>query len=71
MEQGTWWARSEAFLQQPIFQTLRWMRAPGDTLFAVGALAIAWFFVGSYLGFGRRTAAPIVEAPVDEPTAAE
>jgi nitric oxide reductase subunit B len=24
-------------------QTLRWMRVPGDTIFALGALALVWF----------------------------
>ena len=24
-------------------QTLVWMRVPGDTIFSVGALSIAWF----------------------------
>jgi nitric oxide reductase subunit B len=74
VEHGTWWARSEAFLQQPIFQTLRWMRAPGDTLFAVGAVAIAYFFVRASRGFAPRPAAPapLVDLPPEgEPTAAE
>jgi nitric oxide reductase subunit B len=31
-------------------QTLRWMRMPGDTLFAIGAIAFVVFVFG--LGFG-------------------
>ena len=30
-------------MQKPIIQTLVWMRVPGDTIFSVGALSIAWF----------------------------
>jgi nitric oxide reductase subunit B len=30
-------------MQQPIIQMLVWMRVPGDTLFSVGAVALAWF----------------------------
>jgi nitric oxide reductase subunit B len=30
-------------MQKPIVQTLVWMRVPGDTIFSVGALSIAWF----------------------------
>ncbi|MGQ2966851.1 nitric-oxide reductase large subunit [Methylophilus sp.] len=40
-EQGLWYARSEAFMQQPLLQTLRWARTFGDVVFIVGALAIA------------------------------
>src|SRR5262249_14208243 len=28
IEQGTWWARSAEFLQQPLLRTLRWLRVP-------------------------------------------
>ena len=30
-------------MQQPMIQLLVWMRVPGDTIFSVGALALAWF----------------------------
>ncbi len=46
LDHGYWFARSAEMMQQPIIQMLVWMRVPGDTLFSVGALAIAWF-VGS------------------------
>lgn len=39
--EGLWYARSEAFMQQPLLQTLRWVRTIGDVVFIVGALAIA------------------------------
>lgn len=45
VERGTWWARSSEFMQTPLMQTLRWLRVPGDTLFAVGAVFIAWIII--------------------------
>jgi nitric oxide reductase subunit B len=38
--QGLWYARSEAFMQQDLMQTLRWMRTIGDVVFMVGAFAV-------------------------------
>ncbi len=43
IEHGYWYARSADLMQQPIIQMLVWMRVPGDTVFSVGALALAWF----------------------------
>ncbi len=43
LEHGYWYARSAEFMNQPIVHLLIWMRVPGDTLFAVGALLYAWF----------------------------
>uniref|UniRef100_UPI0024E26984 cbb3-type cytochrome c oxidase subunit I n=1 Tax=Pseudoxanthomonas mexicana TaxID=128785 RepID=UPI0024E26984 len=40
---GYWYARSAEFMQQPIVEMLVWMRVPADTLFSVGAVALAWF----------------------------
>jgi nitric oxide reductase subunit B len=36
---GYWYARSEEFLHTPLMDTLRWLRAIGDTVFAAGAFA--------------------------------
>jgi nitric oxide reductase subunit B len=41
--EGYWYARSAEFMQQPIIDMLVWMRVPGDTLFSVGAVSLAWF----------------------------
>ena len=30
-------------MQKPIIHLLVWMRVPGDTIFSVGALSLAWF----------------------------
>jgi len=43
VEHGYWYARSTEFLGSPIMQQLRWLRAPGDTLFALGALVLVAF----------------------------
>jgi len=40
---GYAYARSAEFMQQPLIEMLVWMRVPGDTLFSIGALALAWF----------------------------
>src|SRR5262245_18006122 len=47
---GYWYARSSEFLGQGPMQTLRWLRVPGDTLFAIGAIGFVVFVFG--LGFG-------------------
>ena len=47
---GTWYARSAEFMQQPILQNLRWSRALGDSLFALGALVLGWFVLGLVTG---------------------
>jgi len=51
VEQGTWWARSAEFMKTPLMDTLRWLRVPGDTLFAVGALILGWFVLGLRTGW--------------------
>lgn len=45
VEHGYWYARSTEFLGSPLMQTLRWMRAPGDTLFAAGAVILVAFIL--------------------------
>jgi nitric oxide reductase subunit B len=42
VDQGYAYARSAEFLQTPLLATLRWMRVPGDTVFALGAVALVW-----------------------------
>ncbi len=51
VEHGYWYARSPEFLQTPVLQTLRWMRAPGDTLFTAGIIALVLFVAGLSMGF--------------------
>jgi nitric oxide reductase subunit B len=53
LEHGYWYGRSEHFMMQPIVHLLVWMRMPGDTIFAIGALLVAWFVARLWL---RRSA---------------
>ncbi len=52
VSEGLWYARSEAFMQQPLLETLRWVRTFGDVVFLVGVLALAWQVV--ILGLAKR-----------------
>lgn len=40
---GLWYARSAEFMQDPTLEFFRWLRVIGDTVFALGALALGWF----------------------------
>jgi nitric oxide reductase subunit B len=51
VEKGYWYARSSEFLGLPFMQTLRWMRVPGDTIFAIAAFVLVFFVFA-----GRRRA---------------
>ncbi|MBZ5719187.1 MAG: nitric-oxide reductase large subunit [Acidobacteriia bacterium] len=50
VEYGTWYARSAEFMQTPVMNTLRWMRMIGDSIFAIGAVALGWFVLGLVTG---------------------
>ena len=54
VSQGLWYVRSEEFMQQPLLQTLRWVRTFGDVVFIVGAVSVALQVV---LGLPGRTPA--------------
>ena len=43
IEHGYAYARSAEFMNKPIIDMLVWLRVPGDTVFSIGALALAWF----------------------------
>jgi len=51
VKHGYWYARSSEFLGQGLMQTLRWLRVPGDTLFAIGAIGFVVFVFGLGLGY--------------------
>jgi nitric oxide reductase subunit B len=46
VREGLWYARSAEFLHQPAMMTLKWLRVIGDTIFAAGTVALAWFIFG-------------------------
>jgi nitric oxide reductase subunit B len=70
IDHGLWYARSAEFLQQPLMQNLRWFRAIGDTIFAIGALMLAWFLFGLITGRSYDFASKTNESStaVAEPT---
>ncbi|MEX0988079.1 MAG: nitric-oxide reductase large subunit [Bacteroidales bacterium] len=54
VKHGLWYARSAEFLESPPLQTIRWLRVIGDTIFAVGALYLAWFVFGLKGGWSLK-----------------
>lgn len=54
VKHGLWYARSAEFMQLPWMDTLRWMRVFGDTLFAIGVVALVYFVVGLKTGWSHR-----------------
>ena len=77
VEKGTWYARSAEFLQTGVMNDLRWMRVIGDTVFAIGAVALGWFVLGLVTGrsYDQRgetgTPAPHDHEPEPEPAGGE
>ncbi|MHB1702130.1 MAG: nitric-oxide reductase large subunit [Acidobacteriaceae bacterium] len=63
IERGTWYARSAEFMQSGAMNSLRWMRVPGDIMFAAGAAFFAWFVLGLITGhsLGDGSAATAAE----------
>ncbi len=53
LENGYWYARSAEFMGRPIIEVLVWMRVPGDTIFSIGAVALALFVAGLWLRRGE------------------
>jgi len=60
---GMWYARSAEFMQLGLIQQLRWLRVIGDTIFAVGTLALGWFVLGLKTGWSLEKA----EQPLRQP----
>lgn len=61
VEHGLWYARSMEFMQTDTMEILRWLRVIGDTVFAAGVVALAWFVVGLKIGWslnGRLDISP-------------
>jgi nitric oxide reductase subunit B len=52
---GLWYARSAEFMQQPVLNTFKWLRVIGDTIFAAGTIAYAWFVFGLKGGWSVKT----------------
>jgi nitric oxide reductase subunit B len=54
VQEGLWYARSAEFMQQPLIETFRWLRIIGDTTFAAGTVALAWFIFGLKTGWSIK-----------------
>lgn len=61
VKHGLWYARSAEFLQNDTLQLIRWLRVIGDSIFALGAFALAWHIIGLKT---KKTVAEIREEPV-------
>lgn len=61
IEHGYHYARSAEFMGKPIVEVLVWLRVPGDVIFSIGALALAWFVI-------RLWIAPTPEPLTDDGT---
>ncbi|MCH8801432.1 MAG: cbb3-type cytochrome c oxidase subunit I, partial [Chloroflexi bacterium] len=62
VEHGMWYARSAEFLQSDVVGTLRWLRVIGDTIFASGIVALAWFVLGLVTGWSiEKETEPVAE----------
>jgi len=51
VKEGLWYARSAEFLHQPAMLKLKWLRVIGDSIFASGTVALAWFIFGLKMGW--------------------
>ncbi len=71
VNESYWYARSPEFMGTPLMTTLRWLRVPGDTLFAIGAIALVIFIFGLKLGYSLqpRKGSPLT-APAEAARAA-
>jgi nitric oxide reductase subunit B len=65
IDHGYWYARSADLMQKPIIQLLVWLRVPGDTIFSVGALALAWFVLRLWVAPKVHATLPGATQPVE------
>jgi len=56
VEVGYWYARSPEFMQRPVVNVFRWLRVPGDTIFAAGVVAMSLIILFPKLRFAPRAA---------------
>ncbi|MCB2230950.1 nitric-oxide reductase large subunit [bacterium] len=63
VEHGYWFARSAELLYSDTMTVFKWLRAPGDTLFAIGALVLGLFVFGLATGHSLLKRPPHTPAP--------
>ncbi|GBD35776.1 Nitric oxide reductase subunit B [bacterium HR36] len=71
VERGLWYARSAEFLQQPLLNVLRWLRVIGDTIFALGAVVLAWFVLGLKTGWSLAESPALPTQDASAPSVGE
>ncbi|MCP4705403.1 MAG: nitric-oxide reductase large subunit, partial [candidate division Zixibacteria bacterium] len=54
VEHGYWYARSAEYLYSPLITVFKWLRAPGDIVFALGILVIVLFIFGLATGHSLK-----------------
>ncbi|RMH90923.1 nitric-oxide reductase large subunit [Lysobacter pythonis] len=62
LDNGYWYARSAEFMGKPIIDVLVWMRMPGDLIFSLGAVLLAWFVARHWI---MPKADPAYDKPAD------
>ncbi|MBD3257818.1 nitric-oxide reductase large subunit [candidate division GN15 bacterium] len=65
VEHGYWFARSAEFLYSPTVTVFKWLRAPGDIIFALGITILVLFVFGLATGHSLKKDAPLEPAPED------
>jgi nitric oxide reductase subunit B len=54
VEHGYWFARSPEFLYSPAVSFFKWIRIFGDSIFALGAIAVVLFVFGLVTGHSLK-----------------
>lgn len=67
VEHGMWYARSAAFMSRSIVHLFVWLRIIGDSIFALGALALTWFIFGLKFGWSLNNDRPDYANTNDQP----
>lgn len=65
VERGYWYARSAQFLYSPMITIFKWLRAPGDIIFALGITTLVLFVFGLATGHSLRKSSPVAPSPAD------
>ena len=59
VSQGMWFARSPEVVHSHFMETMVWLRVPGDIVFTVGVLCLAWFAIRLLTGEKRKQSTPL------------
>ena len=65
LENGYWYARSAEFMGKPLVHLLVWLRVPGDTVFSIGALLVAWFVFRLWVAPRRAVKPSVATVAID------